>query len=66
MDHSILTVAANVNLVRKLGDGHIKTVLHAVQSLGIGLVGDESDGQSFGSKTTSSGHLIKYNEIMTL
>ncbi|KAF3846834.1 hypothetical protein F7725_003912 [Dissostichus mawsoni] len=42
---------------RLLGHVDLKAVLHIVQSLGVGLVRHEGDGQTFGSKPTGTSNL---------
>lgn len=52
-----LTVGGDVDFVRQFGHVDLEAVLHVVQGLGVGLVGDKSDGQTFGSKSTCAGNL---------
>ena len=50
-----LNVAAEVNLVRQLGDVHFEPVLDLVENLGVGLVAHEGDGQTLGTEPSSPG-----------
>ena len=45
-----LNVAAEVDLVRQLGDVHLEPVLYLVEDLGVSLIADEGDGQTLGSE----------------
>ena len=47
-----LNVAAEVDLVRQLSDVHLESVLDLVENLGVGLVADEGDSQTLGTKPT--------------
>merc|ERR550517_330433 len=48
-----LNVAAEVDLVRQLGDVHLEPVLYLVEDLGVSLIADEGDGQTLGSEPAS-------------
>lgn len=52
-----LTVRGDVNLIWQFGHVDLKTVLHIVQSLGVGLIRHKGYSQAFGSKPTSTGNL---------
>lgn len=52
-----LTVGGDVNLLWQLCYVDLEAVLDIVQGLGVGLVRHESDGQAFGTKPASTGHL---------
>lgn len=52
-----LTVSADVELVRQLGNRHVETVLDTIQGFRVGLVRNERDRQSFGTETTSARNL---------
>ena len=51
---SSLDVGGEIDLVRQLRDVHLEPLLHLVQGLGVGLVADEGDSQTFGTKPTIS------------
>lgn len=56
---SSLDVSGDIDLFWELGDADVETVLYTVQSLGVVLVGDESDGQSLGSETSGTSDSVK-------
>ena len=52
-----LTVACNVNLIGKLSDVHLKSILNRIEDLCISLVGNKSNGETLGPESTSTGNL---------
>lgn len=52
-----LTVRGDVNLIWQFCHVDLKTVLHIVQSLGVGLIRHKGYSQAFGPKPTSTGNL---------
>lgn len=52
-----LTVRRDVNFFRKFCHIHFKPVLNVIEDFGIILIGHKSDGQTFGPKTSRTGHL---------
>ena len=56
---SALDITAEIDLVRQLRDVHLESVLDLVEDLGVSLVTDEGDGQTFGSKSSGSGDSVE-------
>ena len=54
-----LDVAAEIYLVRQLGDVHLEPVLDLVEDLGVSLVADEGDGQTLGAEPARPRHSVQ-------
>ena len=54
-----LDVGREIDLVRQLRDVDLEPVLDLVEDLGVGLVGDEGDGQALGAEATGAGHAVE-------
>lgn len=53
----MLTVRRHIDFVRQFRDVHIETILNLIQRFSIGFVANESNRQTFGTKSTSSSYL---------